>query len=245
MARTIGTTTTGITKASPTFSPGSAGTIAFWFKPNWSSGDSATHYLFNFLNAAETARFTMLKFSDNNIYAGWVVSPTDYRIVVADTGLFASGTWAHWAIVYNDSANTETLYKNGSVVSHRTAALVTAAVTSETTIGNYKPANAEGGDGDVAEVGLWSGELTAAEVASLAKGFAPPLIGARLLELYLPLHGRYATENDICSPDTYTVTSAARADHPIMYYPQAPFYPAAATVAPPAVTYAPANAIWF
>jgi hypothetical protein len=184
MARQIDTTLTGISKASPVVSPGSIGTIAFWFKPDWSSGDSATHYMFNFLNTAETNRFTMLKYSDNNIYAGWVISPTDYRIIVADTGLFTAGTWAHWAVAYNDSANTETLYKNGSVVSHRTSALVTGAAADLAVIGNYKSTGVnEGGDGAVAEVGFWSNNISTDDLGRLVQGLSPLMVSQSTLTM--------------------------------------------------------------
>lgn len=220
MARQIDTTLTGLSKASPTVSPGSTGTIAFWFKPDWSSGDSAAHYMFNFLNTAETNRFTMLKYSDNNIYAGWVVSPTDYRITIADTGLFTAGTWAHWALAYNDSANTETLYKNGSVVSHRTSALVTGAAADLAVIGNYKSTNVnEGGDGAIAEVGFWSNNISTDDLGRLTQGFSPLMISPSTLTMYLPLVGGLSPEVNVMTADAFSVTSAPASEHPRIFYP--------------------------
>ena len=82
-----------------TWAMGNTGTILLWFKPNWSSGDSADHMLYTCgvqsgaVPSASWAFLRMEKFTDNNVYMGAYINATDYRVIVADTGLFTSGTW--------------------------------------------------------------------------------------------------------------------------------------------------------
>lgn len=245
MARTFDATTEIIEKTSPTISIGSAGTLSFWVKPAWSSGDGVDHYFFR-AHTSGNRFLSFQKFSDNNIYCGWlqVSALDDDRIVVADTGLFTSGTLAHWAFRWNDTANTCELFKNGVSVASRTSALVTYALTSQIIIGNYESTGSDA-RGDMSEFGLWTESLGNEDIAVLAKGFSPLLVRPDILLSYLPLVGKQSPEIDIVSNDDFTVTGATAGDHPGIFYPTQAFYPTVAGSPPPPATSVPTNTIWF
>lgn len=222
MARAIASSGQALYKASPSAVPAADGSVSFWLNPNWSSGDSGAHYFYNWLNVGETARCTFLKYSDNQIYCGWVTGAGgDDRITISDSGLFTSGTWAHWCVTWSDSADLVTLYKNGTQVSQRTSALVTAAVTDKSTIGTYNnTGTTEGMDGSIAEFALWNSVIDTTAIASLAKGFSPSMVRAHSLLLYLPLIGRSSPENSVRGNDAYTlVGGVSSSDHPRVIHP--------------------------
>jgi hypothetical protein len=223
MARIFANAADRISKASPEDFPaaGGGGLISFWFKPGWNSGDSVDHNFFLYEANTLNDRLGFQKFSDNNIYCGWLkVSPTDDdRIVLADTGLFTSGTWAHWMFEWNDAANVCTLYKDGSQLSQRTSALVTYNVSSNEYIGNTSPSiSSSSCMGTMAEYGRYDSNLGAGEKASLALGFSPALVAPFSLVEYLPLIGRNDPENNLLG-SSRTVAVAAYADHPRIFNP--------------------------
>lgn len=246
MARNFDTNTDDLNVASPSVSPSADGTIAFWFNPAWSSGDSVNHYLCNFITGG-TAELHLVKADDNNMYAGWIkFSPLDNdRIVVADTGLFTSGTWAHWAFRWSDSADTCELFKNGTSVASRTSALATHVVNTNAIIGNAEATTSVGAMGTMQEFALYSASLSNDEITALAKRFSPMLVRPSALELYLPMHNGAANERNICGTDSYTANGTVDTDHTPMIYPAPPMYPTFTAVAPPAPTYSPSNIIWF
>lgn len=238
MARTFDATTERLQVSSPAASPAADGTVAFWLKPAWSSGDSAEHYLWEYVGGTSGTndRLHILKFSDNNLYAGWLrVSPTDNdRIAIADTGLFTSGTWAHWAMTWSDSGNRTTLYKNGSQVTQRTDPLATWTVNSTATIGNYHGNNADV-RGDMCECGLWNAELSDTDIGALAAGFSPLMVRSASLIQYNPMWGRHSPEASVVGAASFAVTGATVADHPRIIYPGGAQYGnAGITVAPAA-----------
>lgn len=249
MARTFDAVSEHLNLASPTAAPASSGTQAFWIKPAFNSGDSAVHVMYDFVGGSggNNDRLGFTKFSDNNIYCGWLrVSPfDDDRIIISDSGLFTSGAWAHWAFRWDDTADTCALFKNGVSVGSRTSALVTYSVATNGFIGN---AHSTGSDarGDMQEWGMWDASLSDDEIAALAKGFSPSLIRPSALQCYLPLVGRQSPERDVVSGQGWTVVGATATDHKGMFYPQAPFSPAGIPVIPPpSVPSAASNVIWF
>jgi hypothetical protein len=220
MARNFDTNTDDLTRVSPAVAPASAGPIVFSFIPSWNSGDSVDHYLCNFITSG-SQELHLVKASDNNMYAGWIkFSPLDNdRIVVADTGLFASGTRAFWAFRWDDAANTCELFKDGSSVASRALALATHVVNTHAIIGNAESTTSVGCMGVMQEFGLYSASLSNDEIAALAKGFAPTLVRPSALELYLPMFDGAANEQNRFGSDVYVATGTVDADHARMYYP--------------------------
>jgi hypothetical protein len=110
---------------------------------------------------------------------GTFVSQTD-----ANT---ASGTLFHGCVVFA-SASSRTAYLDGTaaatntsnVGTQNTADAVSIGAGWATTLGGYYT-------GDIAEVGVWDVALSAAEVASLAKGFTCDRIRPGNLVFYAPL----------------------------------------------------------
>lgn len=78
-----------------------------------------------------------------------------------------------------------------------------------------------GGDGFIAEVGVWSAALDDAEVAALATGLSPLLVRPSSLVRYFPLLGLYSPEIDLRGGAGLTMTGTvpAYAQHVRVIYP--------------------------
>jgi hypothetical protein len=204
MARNCATTTTDSLINASIPLAASTGTMAFWFKPNWSSVNGQT---FDFVYWAKTgttastdARIQIQHFNDNNIYAGpfKMDGSTDARAVVADAGLFVSGTWNHQCVVWDQPGNSVIYYVNG--VSKATAAAGPAFTQSCTyaVAGNhpFPWGGTTSINGAVADVGFWTIKLTPSEVLALAKGARCFTIREPSLAWYLPVDGLVSPEPD-------------------------------------------------
>ena len=79
-------------------------------------------------------------------------------------------------------------------------------------------------EGGIAEVAAYSAELSAGEIAALAKGFSPLLVRPSALVGYWPLGGPYApTTIDPVGSNTLTANGGASAEsHPKIIYPMPP-----------------------
>jgi hypothetical protein len=74
-------------------------------------------------------------------------------------------------------------------------------------------------DGALAELAIWTTELTVSEFAALADRVSPLLIKPSALIFYMPLLGR-GTEYDVISGKTLTITgTVGQREHRAMYYP--------------------------
>ena len=222
MARTFDATTERLSSSDTTTCPAAQGTIAFWLKPAWNSGDSQYHFLWacHLRTSPSVRQFALLHANDNNLYCGWVdFGAGDFdELTVSDSGLFSSGTWAHWAMTWSDSADTIELFRNGSSVGTRTSGLVTYG--SGTGFAHYIGNLATDADarGDMAECGMWSSVLGAADIAALGKGASPMLVSPSTLDVYLPLIGNASPETNLLGA-SFTVTGATKAVHLRIQYP--------------------------
>lgn len=193
-----------------------SGSIGLWLKPNFNSGDSAKHNFWVFAANNTTSVPGFQKFSDNNVYVGFEdPGQGDQRIVIADTGLFVSGTWAYWLFTW--TAGAQVIYKNG--VSVGTAGLVPVS-TGGLTIGNYQ-IPAENSASDYAELAYWSGAvLSAGERTALLNGARSPSIqnAALLAGAYWPLLGAASPEPDQATvPHDLTVSGTSQVPHPPLF----------------------------
>lgn len=73
--------------------------------------------------------------------------------------------------------------------------------------------------GSLAEIALWNVYLTAAEQATLSRGFSPLFVRPSALVFYAPLIGRNSPETDLRGGLTGTVTGATTGAHPRIIYP--------------------------
>lgn len=162
------------------------------FKPNWSSGDSVAHNLFQAGSIAAVRYFELFKFSDNNVYMGHFNTATEGRASAADTGIFSSGVWANHMVTFDGVSNVTVYYANNVVKATKTSAAPFPSWNTQVDAVEVISARFSGGsyifpgDGSYAELGRWNRILTSAERAFLQSGFAPSFI-PRGLQEYRPL----------------------------------------------------------
>jgi hypothetical protein len=105
------------------------------------------------------------------------------------TTSFSANTWYHACGVLSSSAS-RSVYLNAGGVATQTTNLATGGL-SQTSIGAQRfltfPLGASFMGGQIAEVGIWNAALTAAEIASLAKGMACDKVRPQNLVFYAPL----------------------------------------------------------
>ncbi|HYE06980.1 MAG TPA: LamG-like jellyroll fold domain-containing protein [Planctomycetota bacterium] len=97
-------------------------------------------------------------------------SDGSYRGFEDDTGVIATGTWTHLAVVADETADTVTFYRNG--VATKTLAntwTMPDAGTAPLEIGRYS-LGAWAFDGKIDDVRIYGRALTAAEIGNLANG---------------------------------------------------------------------------
>jgi hypothetical protein len=135
---------------------------------------------------------------------------------VANGGTVSAGIWNHFAGVFA-SGSSRTPYTNGvsGTANTTTVASITPTVTN---IGAFYAGTStpiQFFDGRIAEVGIWNAALTAAEIASLAKGMTPDKIRPQSLVFYAPL---VRNLQDTKGGLTITnINGATVANHPRVY----------------------------
>lgn len=133
------------------------------------------------------------------------------------TTTVSASTWTHVCGVWA-AADSRSVFINGTDKQTNTTS-VTPLLLDTTQIGRYD-LTTQYLDGLVAEAAIWSVALDDAEVASLAKGFSPPLVRPQSIAAYWPLFGNASPEPDRWkNRSDMTVTGATKADHTRMYYP--------------------------
>lgn len=139
---------------------------------------------------------------------------------VVSASTFNDGAWHHAAATWSwDGMNTTVrLYVDGSLEGSATDGASFSASTEPIYIG----ANANNGspveffDGNLAECATWSVALTAAEIATLSKGYSPAQIRPGSLALYVPLV-RDLVDLRGAAP---TATGTTVSSHPRVIYPR-------------------------
>jgi len=104
------------------------------------------------------------------------------------TSAFSANSWQHGAAIFESNAS-RTIYLDGANSATNTTAANAAGASTEIFIGARRQNGVIAGyfGGLIAEVGIWNAALTAAEVASLAKGMTPDKIRPQSLVFYAPL----------------------------------------------------------
>ena len=133
--------------------------------------------------------------------------------IVATTAGYTANTWHHAAGVFS-SATSRTAYLDGGNSATGTTNLTNANAVSAR-IGVFFGEAIQFMNGQIAEVGIWNAALTAAEIASLAKGMTCDKVRPQSLVFYAPLirdlteirSGLAVTNNN----------SATVANHPRVY----------------------------
>jgi hypothetical protein len=131
-----------------------------------------------------------------------------------DNNVYTLNSWVHAAAVFTGS-NNRTAYANGIAGASNTTSRTVSGVNRlhigariATTVGAFV-------SGDIAEVGVWNAALTAAEVASLAKGMTCDKVRPQSLVFYAPL---VRDLQDVRGGLTITNNNTATvANHPRVY----------------------------
>jgi len=107
---------------------------------------------------------------------------------VANGAIVSAGSWNHYAGVFA-SGSSRTPYTNGVAGAQNTTS-VAAITPTVTSIGAWFEGTSNSiqfFDGQIAEIGIWNAALTAAEIASLAKGMTCDKVRPQSLVFYAPL----------------------------------------------------------
>lgn len=147
---------------SPIVSGDASGTVALWARPDFNGGNTGEYRLYDEQGSGE---FTLLKFSDGFLYAGWNTG-SDYRIKTDASVIFSAGEWVHLALCW-DSSSTR-LYVNGTQTD--TGAAPSVATMSSASIGKKGNVSNVYYDGRLDDVRTYNTALSAAEVDYLASG---------------------------------------------------------------------------
>jgi len=138
---------------------------------------------------------------------------------IVSTSTFSTGTWIH--VMATRGASTWNIYINGASEATSTSSPFGLDTNSNTVLGarvNSGGTYDNHFDGLMAEWAFWTRELSAAEVASLAKGYSPQFFSDSMIS-YKPLTGPSATTDYIDDPSAWTASGTANAAHPRIYYP--------------------------
>ena len=211
---------------------GNQGSVAFWFNPNWSSGNGVTAVPFACSNNAGTAFAQIQHFSDNNMYCG---PNSSSRLVFSDTGLFSSGVWANHILTWDVSATSITYNLNG--VQKGSTGSGPSSVGSNVVVafGNWpSDVSAQTANGTLADCAIWNVVLTATEMLAISKGARPRSIRPKNLILWWPLAG-LATEPDMSgnSVNATTVTAPVAFGPPLLPFTMRRVQLMGPAVAPP------------
>lgn len=143
---------------------------------------------------------------------------------------YAANTWYHAAVVFA-STTSRTVYRDGGNAGSDTTSVTVGTVTT-TNFGTRFDGAAFGAylNGQTAEGGVWNVALSAAEIASLAKGVSPLAVRPEALVAYWPMYGNNSPEDDWFGNFDLTVTGATKAAHVRIICPSSPkiILPAAA-----------------
>jgi hypothetical protein len=168
-------------------------TLACWFNSDSATNNQVLVSITNDGTAGDATRFALVArggTSGDPIRAWASNTSADNAFADTTTG-YSTNTWHHAAGVFT-STTSRTVYIDGGSSSTNTLS-ATPTLLNRTNIGVMFLQNfgGTGGnqfcDGRIAEVGIWNTDLTAAEVASLAKGMACDKIRPQNLVFYAPL----------------------------------------------------------
>lgn len=191
-------------------------TLACWFNSTNTTGVQALICV----NATAT--------SDRHVlYARGDVAGDPVRMQSADntggsgnattTTGYSSGVWTHACGVVSSNTSRTAYINGGSSGTDSTSVVVSPAIQASIGVQRFVifPLGAGFTTGQIAEVGIWSAALTAAEIASLAKGMTCDKVRPQSLVFYAPL------VRDLIDPKGgLTITNnngATVADHPRVY----------------------------
>lgn len=166
--------------------PQTRGTVVVDTIAKFAPNDSLEHGPCVFTIDSGDNYFDMNKYSDNNLYMGWVTATVDQRIAVTATG-WTAGDRVQFALAWDTGlGTTERAYVNAIEIGTRATALTTfdtasGGVNNRIRLGNTAAVDDTAfsfGPGSIGWVGVFDRMLTADELALLMRSpfamYAPP-----------------------------------------------------------------------
>jgi hypothetical protein len=121
------------------------------------------------------------------VQAAVINSSGTVGIVGVNETTYLANTWYHSCGVFS-SASVVNAYLDGNIGILTGSSAITPTGINQVLIGaRFATSLGQFHDGVIAEVGIWNAALTAAEIASLAKGMTPDKIRPQNLVFYAPL----------------------------------------------------------
>jgi hypothetical protein len=156
-------------------------TLACWFN----SKTTANHGLISLGNSSTTNFFRIRKNSQDRVTAR-TQSGATIGEALSPTGVIVNNTWNHCCGVFTSSNNRDA-YFNGTLGGSNATNVSPSGIDLMRVGADAMPTAGEFTNARIAEVGIWSAALTAAEIASLAKGMTCDKIRPQSLVFYAPL----------------------------------------------------------
>jgi hypothetical protein len=167
-------------------------TIAAWFKSDVNNARTVIVSLGDTTGSGANAQ-PFWALVEDGTKAGDPICATAYSTLgstneATSTSGFVTGTWYHGCAVFT-SLSRRTIYLNGGSSATNTTALGSRVQSiDKTAIGCLaRSTNSAFYNGQIAEVGIWNTDLTAAEIASLADGMTCDKVRPQSLVFYAPL----------------------------------------------------------
>lgn len=180
-------------------------TIACWFNQDVLAADP----LISIFNTSNFAGFRLAVGSTGVVRL--TTSSSTTSVNTDTTATFSATTWNHACGVCT-STTSRTVYLNGANAITDTTSLTTSGLNETRIALNFSSGYY---NGKIAEVGVWSTNLTSDEVASLGKGVSPILVRPQSLVLYMPL---IRSTIDLVGRRSFTVNGTpAVFTHPRIY----------------------------
>lgn len=203
-------------------------TMACWVAPDLATAEVAVS-----LSTATALNSVSLQITATGVLRARSSTTGGVAASADTTATVTANTWAHIAGVFTSTTSRTAYIDGGNAVTNATSNNPSASSFNTTNIGvRYETTRANFFGGEIAEVGIWSVALTAAEIASLAKGVSPLMIRPASLISYWPLIGKTSPEIDLHGRLEMTVNGTTAADHPRIYMPRGIMIPRRAKKVP-------------
>lgn len=164
-----------------------SGTVAFWLKTTQTTANTAL--LTRWSSTSRLGFGIALNVTANKLRVqAYLSTATSPPLDMAGTITVNDGNWHHVAMVLDltTAANGNKLYVDGALDVQATAGSAWACSGNKVRVGKTEDSFWGQPVDDKAEIAWWSAQLTADEVAALAKRVSPLNIRPASLELYIP-----------------------------------------------------------
>lgn len=185
------------------------GCVAFWMK--MISATANMHVLSAWSGSSRTGLGFIMNNTANKLLTQ-AYDATTARVNLVSATTMNNGAWHHVAYNFNTAnGSAQTVYVDGAVDVSGTASAAWSMASTAIAFGDPLDAFWATYNGDLAEMGFWSRNLTADEIAALAKGFAPQCVARSALDFHCPLVRDQFNRRD---PFISSTVGTTVSDHP-------------------------------